>query len=150
MSNCQRFLLFEEALRNNEASQQVLASWKEHQRECNFCRIQSLSQELAMQALAAVPVPELSLNFTERLRARIGEPIPQQQLGPRARLWLRLYWGFAALLSVFILVRVDAVSDAPLILHLVRAALIIGPFALLIRARQIRKLVAILQSIMRE
>src|SRR5687767_13053730 len=103
------------------------------------------------QELGCTPQPHLSANFNERLWARIQEPLPRP-LEHRAKTWLRIYWLAAVAVSIFIIIKIEwprELVESPWISYLSWSLILILPFAALIQTRQIKKLVAFLDSVLR-
>src|SRR5687768_14636431 len=103
------------------------------------------------QALGTTPEPHLSANFNERPWARLQAPSPRP-LEHRAKVWLRIYWLAAVAVSVFILINIEwprELAESPWISYFSWSLIFILPFAALIQPRQIKKLVALLDSVLR-
>ena len=145
-SGCNEFDQFELALSGTTHADQERRAFERHAAECASCQAQWSAHAELLRARRGMEPPLLADDFNHRLRNRLKREIPAPPLSRKASRWLHGYWVFAALLSVYIIIRTDWPSplDSPWIpafLILLVLAVIVVEF---VPARKARRVAAAL------
>jgi anti-sigma factor RsiW len=106
-SGCNEFDQFELALSGTPHGNQERRAFERHAAKCTSCQAQWLAHTELLRARRGMKPPVLAEDFNYRLRNRLRKDLPAPSLSRKASLWLHGYWIFAALLSVYIIVRTD-------------------------------------------
>jgi anti-sigma factor RsiW len=106
-SGCNYFNQFELGLNATAHSDQERRAFERHAAKCASCQAQWLAHAELLRARRGMEPPVLAEDFNYRLRSRLEREIPARPLSAKASRWLHGYWVFAALLSVYIIVRID-------------------------------------------
>jgi anti-sigma factor RsiW len=145
-SGCNEFNQFEVVLSGTTQAEQERRSFERHAAKCASCRAQWLAHAELLRAGRGMKPPVLAEDFNYRLRSRLEREIAAAPLSRKTSLWLRGYWAFAALLSVYIIVRTD--WPWPLDTPWIRAFLILMVLAVIVvefvPARKARRVAAAL------
>jgi len=146
---CPEFDWFEGAVRTRLVSRAQQRQWLDHVRDCHSCGAQWLAREELLKLPLGTPVPTLSHQFNDRLRAQLHQvpaPLPRD-----ARRWMQAYWLAATAASIYILVRAhwlrELLQDNSFS-YLLLVLLAAGSFACLIQPRQVEQVLAFLSILL--
>lgn len=106
-SGCNEFSRFELVLSGAGQAHRERQAFERHAAECASCRAQWVAHGALLRAGHRMEPPLPGEDFNYRLRNRLKREIPAPALSRKASLWLHGYWIFAALLSVYIIIRTD-------------------------------------------
>jgi anti-sigma factor RsiW len=145
-SGCDEFKRFELVLSGTTQADRERQAFERHAAECASCRAQWFAHGALLRAGHGMEPPVLSEDFNYRLRNRLKREIPPPALSRKARLWLHGYWVFAALLSVYIIIRTDwpRPLDSPWIPALLILMVLVVIVVEFVPARKARRVAAAL------
>ena len=106
-SGCDEFNRFERILNATAQADPEQRAFERHAAGCASCQAQWIAHAELVQSGHRMQAPVLPEDFNHRLRNRLKEEIPAPAMRRNAGLWLHGYWVLAALLSLYIVVRID-------------------------------------------